>query len=94
MGREAKASQATRVKLEKSDYFELRAKIRDVEAVELDAMKAAQVFSQRRAAAVQVRNAVFESLAKQHGFDPTLEYGWDDATCELIPVTKKGAHGP
>jgi len=86
MGREAKARQAaeTRIVLERGDYFELRALIRDVEAIELDAMKAAQVYRDRREAARQRSQTKFEALAKQHGFDPTKSYRWDDAACELI----------
>lgn len=88
MGREARArkAEAVRVTLDKADYFELRALIRDVEAVDFDALKAAQVFSQKRAAAVASRNQKFEALAQQHHFDPTLEYRWDDQTCALISV--------
>lgn len=89
MGREAKARKAkeVRISLDKADYFELRALVRDVEVVEFDALKAADAFKQKAAAAMARRDRKFEHLAKQHGFDPTRTYRWDDQTCELIDVT-------
>ena len=73
-----------RIKLDKADYFELRTLIRDCEAVELEAMKAMQVFTQRQQEAKQKCNLKFEALAKEHGFDISATYNWDDKTFELI----------
>lgn len=89
MGRESrrKHTSETRYTLERGDYFELRSLIRDVEAIELDALKAAQHFARQQADAIAKRNAKFEALAKQYSFDPTLTYRWDDAKYELIAST-------
>lgn len=73
------------VTLPPADYWELRARIRDVEAVELDARKAAEQFKAKTAAALAARQACFERLVTAHGLDGTTTYGWDDATCALIP---------
>lgn len=78
------ARKSARVALPKAEYFQLRTAIRDVEAIELDAMKAAQSFHQQMAAAKARCNALFVELAKAHGFDASDTFGWDDATCELI----------
>lgn len=78
-----------RITLPKEDYYELRTVIRDCEAIELDAMKAAQEFMRQLQAAQQRRNAKFEALAKVHGFDRTLVYRWDDTTLELIAAAPK-----
>ena len=87
MGREARAQAAATpapVILDKGDYFELRAAIRDVEAVELDLLKAQRVFDQRLTAAVRTRGEVFARLAQQYHFDPSLTYRWDDQARSLI----------
>jgi|SRR6185436_4221773 len=82
---EAKAEPCpSRVKLERGDYYELRTRIRDVEAVELDAKKAAEAFARRMTEAEQASNATFIKLAKQYGFCSQKTWGWDDATCELV----------
>ena len=77
-------AEPVRVKLPEADYWRLRTAIRDVEAVQLDAMKAAQEFGRRSQEAQQKANAQLVALAKAHGFDPTKTYGWDDETLELI----------
>jgi len=74
------------VVLDKGDYFELRTAIRDVEVVELDAMKAAQEFARQQKAAMAARTALLDRLAAQYGFDPALEYRWNDAERSLTPV--------
>lgn len=88
MGRDAKRKAATLKKftLEKADFFELRTLIRDVEAVELDALRAANAFKQRAAEAESARNRKVVALGTQYGFDPDATYRWDDATCTLIEI--------
>lgn len=95
MGKEAKAKKAreTRFVLPKEDYFELRAVIRDCEAIELDAMKAAQRYANQQHEAQQRRNATYEALAKAHGFDPTLTYRFDDKALALVAVKMPAAGG-
>lgn len=75
-----------RHQLSKEDYYELRTRIRDVEAVEFDAMKAAQEFNRLMVEATQRRNATFEALATRYALDAKATYRWDDANCELIAV--------
>ena len=91
MGREPKATTPAeiRIVLERGDYFELRTRVRDVEAVEFDALKAAQGFAKQRAEALAARERLFTALAQRHGFDATMTFRWDDATCALIatPLT-------
>ncbi len=93
MGREAKAKRPTGVVLPAADYWELRALIRDVEAVEMDAMKAAQHFGQQAQAAKLKADAKFKAMADAHGLDRSKTYGWNDATCELIE-TRTPTTGP
>lgn len=66
-----------RVPLESSEYWELRAKIRDVEVADMQARQAVS-------AAMQARNAAFDALAAKYGLDSKLAYECDDRTCELI----------
>ncbi len=73
-----------RIRLQKGDYFELRAIRRDIEAIELEAMRAAQSFHARVASAQQRVNAALTAAATKYGLDPAVTYTWDDATCELI----------
>jgi len=91
MGKQARARKAneTRITLPKEDYYELRTRIRDVEAIQFDAMKAAQEFGRQIQEAHQRSQATFNALAKTHGFDPALNYRWEDATCELIVTEAK-----
>jgi len=91
MGREAKikkARETARVMLPAVDYWKLRATIRDVEAIQKDAMEAAQRFGRSIHEAQQKASALLVELGKAHGFDATKVYGWDDATCELIEQSK------
>ena len=90
MGRARRARLATerRIRLPKEDYYELRTLIRDCEVVEFDALKAANEFKGRLGEAVARRNAKFEALAKTHDFDPQDAYRWEDASCELVAVSK------
>jgi hypothetical protein len=91
MGRGARAKRATRVKLEKADFFELMAALRLQEVVRLEAReKAAQVaeeYVRKEMAAVGEKGkALTARLATKYGFDATRPYRFDEATCELIPV--------
>lgn len=75
-----------RTKLPPADYWQFRASLNELSAIELDASKAAAAFRQRVAAAEQQRRELFARLGKAHGFDPMKNYAWDDATCELIEI--------
>jgi hypothetical protein len=88
MGKEARASrlrQPPPIVLPKGDYYELRAKVRDIEAIELDMFKAAQRFREQIDAARKTFNDRLVAISTEHGFDPAGTYRWDDATCALIP---------
>jgi hypothetical protein len=84
MGRAARRKAATRVILPRADYFELRALLRDIEAVELDALKAAAAFKVKMQEARAKTAHKLAALAKAHGFNDQGTWGWDDATCALI----------
>jgi len=86
MGREAKAAKAKRVKLDKVDFFELLATLRHHEVLRLEAQqKAARIVAQEIEASGQKGVALMAALGKKYGFDPAGGFGFDDATCELIP---------
>jgi hypothetical protein len=76
--------QEQRYKLSKEDYYELRTRIRDVEAVELDALKATREFEKLHHEALQRRNTTFDEMTQRYDLDPKATYRWDDKTCELI----------
>lgn len=73
------------VTLPKADYYELRTAIRDLEIIELDAVKAAQACAARAATARARLAALYDALSETHGLDATVTYRWDDATCTLCP---------
>jgi hypothetical protein len=73
-----------RMTLEKGDYYELRALRRDVDAIELEAMRSAESIKTRITAAQQRVNEALTVAATKYGLDPAVTYTWDDATCELI----------
>lgn len=73
-----------RYALERGDYFELRSRTRDVELVELEAMKAAQQFARQAMDAAKVKSDLYEALAKKYEFDPKQTYAFEDATLELV----------
>lgn len=69
--------------LAKADYYELRAAVLAIDAVELQALKAALAFGQEATAT----RAHATALALRHKVDLTASYDWDDATCSLRPVS-------
>lgn len=75
-----------RIKLSGEDYWKFRASVNDVNAIHVEATKAAATFRQRIGAASEKTRALFAELGKAHGFDPLLHYAWNDETCELIEV--------
>ena len=81
------------VVLERGDYFQLRTAIRDIEAIELDAMRTAMYYREQIAKAQQTRNAFFDAIAGRYGLDPAVTYRWDDATCTLFADEKGRADG-
>ncbi|HMF61518.1 MAG TPA: hypothetical protein VK595_14155 [Vicinamibacterales bacterium] len=85
------AAVSARVTIPKAEYFELRTALRDVEALELEAMKAAQEFGQRMTAAKERAAALFGQSAAAHGLS-TGSYLWDDTTCEIIAVVEPVKH--
>jgi hypothetical protein len=90
MGRESKAKQAKRIKLEKVEYFELMSALRLHEVIRLEAQqKAARIAADMVAKDIEASGkkgqALLEALGKKYGFQATANYGFDDATHELIP---------
>jgi hypothetical protein len=75
---------ADRIKLEKGDFYELRALRRDVDAIELEAMRSAETIKARITVAHQRVNEALNLAVAKYGLDPAVTYTWDDATCELI----------
>ena len=72
-----------RIAIPKGDYYELKARLLDVELQQT-----------RLAHAQQGLQRVFLPLAKAHEFDPLQDCRLDDATCELIaPDMPKGTRG-
>lgn len=88
MGREAKAKKAKEVRatLSKEDFYELRSLLSDISLIELQAMKAANEFRARAAAANEAKDAKWAALTKALNIDPALNYRLDDRTYELIGV--------
>lgn len=94
MGREARARATTKrpkaastpapIKLDAADYWEMRSRTRDVEAVEYDLLRERQAGLQRLEAAKSKFREVFARLAKKYQL-PEAGYGWNDETLELIP---------
>jgi hypothetical protein len=62
-----------RIALPKGDYYELKARLLEVELAQ-----------SRVDAARQRLGAVFVPLSTAHGFDPAWPLRLDDATCELV----------
>jgi|SRR5579864_5886518 len=71
------------ITLPKGDYFEMRTLAREVEIHAAEAKLAMHEHNAIIERAKQRANAKLNALAKEHGFDPSLAYRWDDATCEL-----------
>lgn len=86
MAKKQKPVRGPRFKLSGEDYWKFRASINDVRSIELEATEAAAKFRQRVGEAHEKTRALFAQLGAAHGFDPAKNYGWDDATCELIEV--------
>jgi len=89
MGREAKAKQAKRIKLQEADFFRLMAAVRLNEVLRLEAQqKAARIATEMVAREIsesaEKGRALMATLAKKYGFE-VQEFGFDEATCELIP---------
>lgn len=72
-----------RVPLAPADYWRLRAKIRDVEAEELELLKAQIEIGRRLQAARAGVAAVLKALEQQYPDIPPC-FGWNDDTLELI----------
>jgi hypothetical protein len=90
MGRAARLKKGQRIPIERGDFFELLAalrahEVRMLEARERAARLAAEMVQKEIAESGQKGRAIVERLAKKHGFDPGMAFGWDEATCELIP---------
>jgi hypothetical protein len=64
-----------RIALAKGEYYELKAKLLDVE-----------LHQTRLSHAKQGLQGVFLPLAKAHSFDPSVGCNLDDATCELVTL--------
>lgn len=62
-----------RIKLDKGEYYELKARLLEVE------LQQARLIQTK-----QGLQSVFVPLAKTYGFDVSLNYSLDDATCELV----------
>jgi len=86
MGKEARAKQArppapTGVRLERGDYFELKALVAGLQNAQLEA----EAVKHKIAAAQAQAQAKLTALALTHGFDATQNFRLDDATTSLIP---------
>ena len=69
------------VTLDKADYWELRAAIRDLELAQIEAR-------QKVALAGARQNAVLERLAEAHGFDGAKRWAFDDDACTLTEADR------
>ena len=79
----------TRIALDNAEFWELRARIRDVQAVELEALKAAEEFKKKAAESNAVLQKFWQGLATAHGFDLTKNYQLDDTTHELVATAEQ-----
>ncbi len=73
------------VTLTPADYWELRARLRDVEAVKLDLLKQ-RLEGERRLSEARAAAGVCEARVRAKYALPDVEFGWNDETLELIPV--------
>lgn len=88
-------SEGRRIQLSKAEFFELLAKHRAIEVLRLEAKEkavrlVAQMIQREIATAVQDGQQLFAAMGQTHGFDPTLSYGFDEQTCELIAPAPMG----
>jgi len=98
LGRDARARRAgapkkkTRVTLPPEQFWKFRAKVKDLETLQLEAVQAIQQLQAKVHTADAECRALFRDLGKAHGFNPDLTWGWNDETCELVqkPAGKKG----
>src|SRR4051812_6610071 len=80
----AAAAPAPVFRLKPEDYWELRSRIRDVEAVELDLMKERAAGLARLEAAKQTCRALLARLTTAYAL-PDTTFTWNDDRHELIP---------
>ena len=71
----------TPIVLERADFFELLAALRLHEVQRIEAQIAQRTADQSG----QRGQALFQALAQKYGFDPSQSFGFDEATCALIP---------
>jgi len=71
---------SNRIRLDAGDYWKLRALLRDVHALRLEA----QSLATRLADAETKARGCLDDLGKAHGFDTNYRtFTWHDDTCEL-----------
>lgn len=80
----AKAPDEVRYVLERADYFELKSRIRDLEAIDHDMLKAAVQFKERVAVALAKKQETFQRIAALHGITGDKAFRLDDDACALI----------
>lgn len=84
MGRMERAKKQAAVTLDPAEYWEFRARIKDAQVAKAEAEKLL-----RQASATF--QEYFNGLAKKHGFDPSVNYRWDDKTQTLTPIDLKAS---
>jgi hypothetical protein len=72
------------VALEAADFWQLRAFVKDVEAIELDFLRVRREFDLRLREAIERRDRVFANLQKKYGLRENGKYRCDDSTCALV----------
>jgi hypothetical protein len=90
MGIAARAKKGKRIKIEKGDFFELIAALRahelkTLEARDRAAKLAMEIVQRDIAESGKKGRAIVQRLATKYGFSPDVTFGWDEATCELLP---------
>lgn len=89
MGRDARYKKVVAVTLTPADYWEFRTRVTDLEIAKRDAIERAKRDAEKAVAAAAGKFSVyFASLGKKHGFDPAVNYRWDDTTLTLTPIDK------
>ena len=71
------------IELSPAEFWQLRALVRDVEALELEFVRLKEDLTRRAQEAVARRDDTLTALAAKYGFPPERRYQFHDATCSL-----------
>jgi hypothetical protein len=94
MGRAARERASTKretkktagIRIEPTDYWELRTRIRDIEAIEFDLLKQRQAGLERLEAAKRACEATVARLATKYSLPAApFAFKWNDERLELLP---------